>query len=96
MMALPAQMSNSGGRWSLYVPLMNTTATAWPGHVWNRTAAVPTVLERERVLNGLGYESVPGDEWSWIEDSDIPGDPASPVRLIAAVRVRPLLWGGVA
>ncbi|MFI6609716.1 DUF6303 family protein [Streptomyces sp. NPDC050507] len=94
-MTLPAQMSNSGGTWHLYVPLMNTP-TAWPEHIWNRTAAVPTVAEREHALNGLGYESVPGDEWSWIEDSDIPGDPASPVRLIASVRVRPTLWGGAA
>lgn len=95
MNTLPAQMSNSGGTWHLYIPLMNTPA-AWPEHIWNRTAAVPTIAERERALNGLGYESAPGDEWSWIEDSDTYGDPTSPVRLIATVSVRPLGLGGVA
>lgn len=93
MTTLPAQMSDSGGQWHLYVPLLNTPAP-WPEHIWPREAVTPTIAERERALNGLGYESAPGNKWSWIEDSDIYGDPTSPVRLIATVSVRPILLGG--
>jgi hypothetical protein len=95
MTRLPAQMSNSGGRWHLYVPLMNTPER-WPEHNWDRAATIPTLAERERALNGLGYETAPGDEWTWIEDSDIPGDPTSPVRLIATVLVQVAGFGGAA
>ncbi|WP_424861599.1 DUF6303 family protein [Streptomyces sp. MMS24-I29] len=92
MNRLPAQMSNSGGRWHLYVPL--STPGAWPAHDWPRFASTPTLAEREQVLNALGYETVPCSGWRWIEDSDIPDDPASPVFLIAAAMVRPIPTGG--
>ncbi|MGM9387267.1 DUF6303 family protein [Streptomyces antibioticus] len=36
---------------------------------------------------------MPGAEWTWTEDSEIPDDPSSPVVLIAAIRVRS--WSGV-
>ncbi|MCX5400066.1 DUF6303 family protein [Streptomyces sp. NBC_00102] len=81
---LPAQMSNSGGRWHLYVPL---TGEEWPWHDWSPTAPVPTPAERARALAGLGYD-VAG-EWTWIEDSEVYGDPTSAVLLIATVTVRP-------
>ncbi|MFF7359950.1 DUF6303 family protein [Streptomyces sp. NPDC008125] len=80
---LPAQMSNSGGRWHLYVPL---TGEEWPAHDWSPTAPVPTLAERARVLAGLGY-AVAG-EWTWIEDSEVYGDPTTTVRLIATATVR--------
>nr|WTB33653.1 DUF6303 family protein [Streptomyces sp. NBC_00830] len=89
-----AQMTNSAGSWHLYVPLFNRRATQWPEYDWHRTAPAPTLTERERALNGLGYDVPVGAEWSWTEDSDIPGDPASPVRLIATVTVRPTAGGG--
>lgn len=70
---LPAQMSNSGGRWHLYVPL---TGEQWPAHYWSSTAPVPTLAERARAL-ALGF-AVAG-EWTWIEDSEVYGDPATAV-----------------
>ncbi|MEU6115881.1 DUF6303 family protein [Streptomyces sp. NPDC047117] len=85
-----AQMADSGGRWHLYVVLLSTPVSQWPEHEWPRTAPTPTLTERARTLAGLGYEVAPAAEWEWIEDSDTPGDPASPVRLIATVTVRPL------
>ncbi len=90
MAVLPAQMSNSGGRWHLYVPLLNVPVSLWPAHEWPPATPVPTLAERERVLDALGYSIPAQDEWSWTEDSDIPGDPATRVRLIATVTVRPV------
>ncbi|MGY4907109.1 DUF6303 family protein [Streptomyces sp. 900116325] len=95
MTKLSAQMSNSGGRWHLYVPLMNA-ATVWPEYDWARRSTVPTLAEREQALSALGYESAPDGEWTWVEDSDTPGDPTSPVRLIAAATIRPSTTGGAA
>lgn len=86
-----AQMSSSGGPWRLYVALMG--ATEWPDFRWERPAPVPTIAERRAVLASLGYEPVPGSEWSWIEDTATHGDDASPVLLIAAVDVRELTGG---
>ncbi len=80
-----AQMSMYQGRWRLYVVLLNTT-DPWPEHSFGRT--VPTFTQRADALNVLGFEPVPGAEWRWTEDSDNPDDPASPVVLIAATRVR--------
>ncbi|WP_329051648.1 DUF6303 family protein [Streptomyces violaceus] len=80
-----AQMSVREGRWRLYVALMNTTER-WPEHRFGRS--VPTFMDRTDALSLLGFEPVPGAEWTWTEDSEIPGDPASPVVLIAATRVR--------
>ncbi|WP_432018934.1 DUF6303 family protein [Streptomyces sp. 1222.5] len=84
-----AQLSLRGGRWRLYVVLLNTTER-WPDHPFGH--AVPTFTERTDALSVLGFEPVPGAEWTWTEDSENPDDPASPVVLIAAVRVRS--WAG--
>ncbi|MFD3572399.1 DUF6303 family protein [Streptomyces sp. NPDC058644] len=80
-----AQVSMNAGRWRLYVVLLNTT-DPWPEHTFG--SSVPTFTDRTQALSGLGFEPVPGVEWNWTEDSTEPGDPASPVCLIAAVRVR--------
>lgn len=82
-----AQMSVFKGRWRLYVVLLNTT-DPWPEHDFDRAAPVPTFTERSEALSVLGFEPMPGAEWTWTEDSDNPADPASPVVLIAAVWVR--------
>ncbi|MEE1773231.1 DUF6303 family protein [Streptomyces sp. JV185] len=92
---LPAQMSNSGGRWHLYIPLMNTPGL-WPEHDWHRSAPTPTLAEREQALNALGYETVPGAEWTWVEDSDVPDEPTSSVWLIATVMIRTTVVDGAA
>lgn len=86
-----AQMSVFKGRWRLYVVLLNTT-DAWPEFGFDRGAPVPTFTERVNALSVLGFEPVPGAEWEWTEDSETYGDPASPVVLIAATRVRS--WTG--
>ncbi|QKV93318.1 hypothetical protein HUT19_22550 [Streptomyces sp. NA02950] len=82
-----AQMSVRQGRWRLYVALLNTTEQ-WPEHRFGRS--VPTFTDRTDALSLLGFEPVAGAEWTWTEDSEIPNDPASPVVLIAAIRVRSL------
>ncbi|GGZ24245.1 DUF6303 family protein [Streptomyces poonensis] len=82
-----AQMSMHRGRWRLYVVLLNTV-DPWPEYDFGRTAPVPTFTERVNALTALDFGPVPGAQWAWTEDSDIPDDPASPVCLIAAVRVR--------
>jgi hypothetical protein len=79
------------GRWRLYVVLLNTTER-WPEHRFGRS--VPTLTERIQALSVLGFEPVPGAQWVWTEDSETPDDPASPVVLIAAVRVRSLVEVG--
>ncbi|MFI0812750.1 DUF6303 family protein [Streptomyces echinatus] len=86
-----AQMSMRAGRWRLYVVLLNTTQR-WPEHSFNRTHPVPTFTERAEALSVLGFEPVPGAEWEWTEDRETLDDPASPVILIAALRVRS--WTG--
>ncbi|MPY48920.1 DUF6303 family protein [Streptomyces acidicola] len=80
-----AQMSVRAGRWRLYVALLNTTEP-WPEHRFGRS--VPTFTDRTNALSVLGFEPVPGAEWAWTEDSENPDNPASPVVLIAAIRVR--------
>ncbi|MFF4145613.1 DUF6303 family protein [Streptomyces sp. NPDC001698] len=80
-----AQMSMRRGRWRLYVVLLNTSER-WPEYGFG--SAVPTFTERAEAFSVLGFEPVPGAEWTWTEDSENPDDPASPVALIAAVRVR--------
>ncbi|MET9418970.1 DUF6303 family protein [Streptomyces klenkii] len=90
-----AQMANrSSGHWHLYVALMGVPVSWWPEADWGRSAPVPTLVERERALAELGYEVAPGCCWEWIEDSDDPDDPSSPVLLIAAVDVRRVRDGG--
>ncbi|WP_406454863.1 DUF6303 family protein [Streptomyces sp. NBC_01622] len=85
-----AQMSVRDGRWRLYVALLNTTER-WPDYRFGRT--VPTFTDRTDALSVLGFEPVPGAEWEWSEDSEAPDDSASPVVLIAAIRV--CSWLGV-
>ncbi|MFE9395052.1 DUF6303 family protein [Streptomyces flavidovirens] len=80
-----AQMSLRDGRWGLYVVLLNTSER-WPEHRFGRT--IPTLTDRTDALSVLGFEPVPGAEWTWTEDSETPNNPASPVVLIAAIRVR--------
>ncbi|WP_105970949.1 DUF6303 family protein [Streptomyces geranii] len=87
-----AQMSVSRGRWRLYVVLLNTTER-WPEFGFDRALPVPTFTERTEALRVLGFEPVPGSKWTWTEDSETSDDPASPVCLIAAIRVRS--WSGV-
>lgn len=81
-----AQMSVRDGRSRLYVVLLGTTQR-WPEFTFGRRRSVPTLTERSRALNVLGFEPVAGGEWAWSEDSEIPDDPASSVVLIAAIRV---------
>ncbi|WP_411113372.1 DUF6303 family protein [Streptomyces sp. 029-5] len=84
-------MSDSGdGWWHAYVVLPTGSSSLWPEYDWHRDAPVPTVGERAQVLAALGYEVAPGAEWEWCEDSYRPGDPSSPVRLIATVTVQPV------
>ncbi|NUL02911.1 hypothetical protein HRW07_06565 [Streptomyces lunaelactis] len=78
-------MSVRDGRWRLYVVLLNTSER-WPEHRFGR--AVPTFTDRTDALSVLGFEPVPGAEWTWTEDSETPDNPASAVVLIAAIRVR--------
>ncbi|MFI2422900.1 DUF6303 family protein [Streptomyces sp. NPDC018955] len=88
-----AQMSMYRGRWRLYVVLLNT-AERWPEYGFDRALPVPTFTERAQALSVLGFEPLPGAAWAWTEDRDNLDDPASPVVLIAAIRVRS--WTGVA
>ncbi|MBV2358112.1 hypothetical protein KUM39_27845 [Streptomyces sp. J2-1] len=87
---LRAQMAlRDNGAWWVYV-----CADEWPTHTFTRTGRVPTVTERAAALAALGFEPVPGAQWSWSEDAREYGDPSSPVVLITATTVRPL--GGAA
>ncbi|MEU9498166.1 DUF6303 family protein [Streptomyces sp. NPDC048196] len=81
-----AQMTLSpAGFWRVYVVLFGVPE--WPEHSWGRIAPIPTVVERAEALASLGYEVAPGTEWEWIEYSELPDDPGSTVRLLAASSV---------
>ncbi|SDF30765.1 DUF6303 family protein [Streptomyces griseoaurantiacus] len=82
-----SQMAVRRGRWRLYVALLGTTER-WPEHSFNRALPVPTFTERADALSALGFELLPGAEWTWTEDSETHGDPSSAVLLIAETRVR--------
>ncbi|MFF8944529.1 DUF6303 family protein [Streptomyces sp. NPDC014864] len=82
-----AQMSVREDRCRLYVVLLNTTER-WPEHRFDHAWPLPTFTERAEALSLLGFEPVPGAEWTWTEDAENPDDPASSVLLIAAIRVR--------
>lgn len=85
-MRLPyAQFSHRGGRWRLFVVLAGASVQ-WPEHCFP-TGPVPTRAERSRALNTLGFTFTDGAEWRWIEDSEDPDDPSSPVVLMAAAQV---------
>ncbi|MFI8305510.1 DUF6303 family protein [Streptomyces sp. NPDC085927] len=86
---LRAQLSLRGGRdWHLYV-----CTDRWPVHTFGRVLPVPTRTERSAALAALGFEPLPGAEWSWSEDAEDWRDAGSPVLLIAALAVRPLTGG---
>ncbi|BCM68501.1 MULTISPECIES: DUF6303 family protein [Streptomyces] len=84
---LTAQMSQSGGRWCLYVILRGRTGE-WPQHWFAEGEPIPTFTQRTDTLTVLGFEPVPGSRWEWVEGSSDPADPSSPIVLIAAIRVR--------
>ncbi|WP_405838394.1 DUF6303 family protein [Streptomyces platensis] len=88
-----AQLSTGvRGSWFVYVVLYGETE--WPEHDWGRSSPVPTLAERERALAALGYEVPEGAIWEWQEYTETPDDPASAVRLLAAVTVRKSGGGG--
>jgi hypothetical protein len=89
--AFTAQMARRRGRWRLYVVLLNT-CVAWPERDLGGSTVVPTVQERSRALNALGYALTDGARWEWTEDSETPDDPSSAVLLIASVTVREATW----
>ncbi|MET8740313.1 DUF6303 family protein [Streptomyces sp. NPDC004728] len=84
-----AQISNRGGRWRLYVALMGVPVSQWPEHHFGRTLTVPTAAERSRALTALGFVFIDGTEWEWTECRETHGNDASPVLLLASIRVRP-------
>lgn len=90
MTTLTAQMATSltTGRWRLYVAVLGVPASRWPEYDFGRAAPVPTAQERSRALDALGYVFTGTDGWRWCEDVVPEDDPASPVRLIASIRVR--------
>ncbi|MEV5653728.1 DUF6303 family protein [Streptomyces sp. NPDC052291] len=84
-----AQMSitRDTGRWRLYVVIYGELVSEWPEYVFDG-ATVPSVQDRSRALNTLGYTFTVGPVWNWTEDH-VPGDdPTGPVRLIASVPAR--------
>jgi hypothetical protein len=82
-----AQMSVFNDRWRLYIVLLNTT-DPWPEFRFEPAAPVPTFTERVNALSVLGFEPVAGAEWEWTEYSADPDNPASPITLLASMRVR--------
>ncbi|MEV8225033.1 DUF6303 family protein [Streptomyces sp. NPDC079167] len=83
-----AQLSNRGGRWRLYVELVDVQGAPWPEHDFGPAPIVPTMAERSRALTALGFVFTDDAEWAWTEHSEIHGDDTSPVLLLASVRVR--------
>ncbi|MYY05031.1 DUF6303 family protein [Streptomyces sp. ATexAB-D23] len=85
----PAQMAiaQSTGRWRLYVAIYGGLVSEWPEYVFEG-AAVPSVQDRSRALDALGYTFTGAPVWDWIEDYAPGDDPAQPVSLIATTRVR--------
>ncbi|MFE2871863.1 DUF6303 family protein [Embleya sp. NPDC059259] len=92
-MTCKALMSFREGRWRVFVAVPGRVSL-WPEHRFPRGALVPTIAERSRAVNALGFVFTNGAEWEWTEDAEVPGDDASRVRLIAAIRVRPADGGG--
>ncbi|MFF7341491.1 DUF6303 family protein [Streptomyces sp. NPDC008163] len=85
----PAQMAigQSTGRWRLYVAIYGIPGSQWPEYVFDG-AAVPSVQDRSRALDALGYTFTDTPEWAWSEDYAPGDDPAQPVSLIASAQVR--------
>ncbi|MFE6835269.1 DUF6303 family protein [Streptomyces sp. NPDC057705] len=86
-----AHLVHRDGRWRLFVAL-SVRGADWPTHYFTGPA-VPSVVERSRVLTALGFTLADGAEWSWTEDSERFDDPASPVILIALAPVEPVVGG---
>lgn len=84
-----AQMAiaQSTGRWRLYVAIYGRSAPRWPEYVFEG-AAVPSVQDRSRALDALGYTFTGAPVWDWIEDYAPSDDPAQPVSLFATTQVR--------
>lgn len=83
-----AQLSIRDGGWRLYVALMGVPVSQWPEHDFGPAPVVPTIAARSHALAGLGFVFTDGAEWGWEEYSETPDDDASPVRLLASVKVR--------
>ncbi|MGN9791376.1 DUF6303 family protein [Streptomyces sp. OZ13] len=85
-----AQVSRSTvtGRWRLYVVLLGVPGSQWPECDLNPGPEVPSVQERSRALDALGYVFTDGAEWQWAEIGSVPDDPDAPVRLFATAEVR--------
>ncbi|WP_439675692.1 DUF6303 family protein [Embleya sp. MST-111070] len=86
-MTFKALLSCRNGRWRVVVPVSGLVRD-WPRHYFAHGSAVPTMAERSRALNALGFVFTDGAAWDWMEDADVPGDDTSPVRLTAAIDVR--------
>ncbi|MFE6825345.1 DUF6303 family protein [Streptomyces sp. NPDC057690] len=84
---LRAQLSASRGGWRLYV-VVRGSLDGWPEYSFGPGERVPTFTERAQALTALGFVQAPATEWEWTEFSTDPADPASPVWLLASVRVR--------
>ncbi|SCK47210.1 DUF6303 family protein [Streptomyces sp. WMMB 322] len=82
-----AQISPARGPWVLYVVLLNAPGVPWPEYEFAPGETVPTLAERSRALNALGYVFTDGTEWRWNEVTVTPGDPTSAVRLFASIEV---------
>ncbi|MCG7525047.1 DUF6303 family protein [Streptomyces sp. OfavH-34-F] len=85
----PARMAigQSTGRWRLYVAIYGIPGFQWPEYVFGGTT-VPSVQDRSRALDALGYTFIGDPVWDWVEDYAPGDDPAQPVSLIASARVR--------
>ncbi|MFI1382896.1 DUF6303 family protein [Embleya sp. NPDC020886] len=87
-MTCKALMSFHEGRWRVFVAVPGLVSL-WPEHRFPPGVVVPTVAERSRVVNALGFVFTNGAEWEWTEDAETPGDDTSRVLLLAATLVRP-------
>ncbi|GGT62519.1 DUF6303 family protein [Streptomyces lateritius] len=81
-----AHLSSRRDRWRLYVVLPRPVS-AWPEADLG-SGEVPTVRERSRALNALGYTFTDGAEWQWTETTLWPDDPTARAYLIASIEVR--------
>ncbi|MGW6567801.1 DUF6303 family protein [Streptomyces sp. NPDC054975] len=85
-MTITAHLTGRNDRWRLYVILPGPVAD-WPEYDLG-AGEVPTVRERSRALNALGYVFTDGAEWRWTETTLWPNDPAARAYLIASIEVR--------
>ncbi|MEU9699422.1 DUF6303 family protein [Streptomyces sp. NPDC047981] len=83
---ITAHLTSRHDRWRLFVLLPGPVAD-WPEHDLG-TGDVPTIRERSRALNALGYVFTDDAEWSWTEPTLRPNDPDARAYLIASIEVR--------